>query len=367
MPTGELWPFLKLIHPLSFDLATSTGQTEAQYKNLLAYTANATDSIAAANATWNELLREAGEGMANGKSYCRDDLSQLLRDRHSPVVNSSRDALRNLAEHSTLILNAIRTTIGPEIHLRRDDIVQRLLETMELNRVVIVTGPSGSGKSGIAKNAIQHLSETFAFSFRAEEFAVPHLDEVLVRAQIPLNATTLGAVLAGQERKLLLVESVERLLEASTREAFTDLLTLVKDDQSWQLILTCRDYSTDVVRSSMLQFMGVAHSVLIVPPLGDDELAEVGVAIPKLSRPLADSRLRNLLRNPYLFDKTSQMEWPDDRPLPESERAFRGKVLDRNRARRRSPREQYATPQAGCTGGGFSSPCAGFISICVLR
>ena len=42
----------------------------------------------------------------------------------------------------------------------------------------------------------------------------------------------LGAILAGQGRKVLLIESVERLLEASVRDAFTDLLTLVARDRA---------------------------------------------------------------------------------------------------------------------------------------
>jgi tRNA A37 threonylcarbamoyladenosine biosynthesis protein TsaE len=331
IPLDELWPFLKLIHALNFDLASSTRQTETVYKTLLAYTSDEQDAIGAADATWNDLLREAGEGMTNGKSYRRENLPQRLQERHSAVSDSGQQALKLLGEHSELILKGIsttigsKTTIGSECHLRRDQLVQRLLEELEINQVVIVTGPAGSGKSGIAKNAIEHLTDTFTFSFRAKEFSVAHLDETLQRIPIPVNGTTLGALLAGQSQKVLLVESLERLLEASTREAFTDLLTLLKEDGSWRLIVTCREYSTDLVRSSMLQFADVGHSVLTVPSLNDDELTEIEASLPELSRPLSNPSLRTLLRNPYLLDKASQMPWPENRPLPEDERAFREK------------------------------------------
>ena len=63
---------------------------------------------------------------------------------------------------------------------------------------------------------------------------------------------TLGAIMAGQGRKVMLVESIERLLEKSTRDAFTDLLTLMAKDKSWQLLLTCRDYAVDLVRTAFL-------------------------------------------------------------------------------------------------------------------
>ena len=68
---------------------------------------------------------------------------------------------------------------------------------MESTQVVLVVGPAGNGKSGIAKDAVGILgADHFAFSFRAEEFASPHFDETLQRNQIPANATMLGAVLA---------------------------------------------------------------------------------------------------------------------------------------------------------------------------
>jgi len=325
VPIEEIWPFLKVIHALSFDLNTATRQTEVQYKNLLAFTASASDPVGAADSTWLELLREAGTGMTHAKSYRREDLSEQLVQRHSPVPNAGRIALMLLEEHSAVILDGIRTEIGADVHLSRDRLVQSLLEEIEASQIVVVTGPAGSGKSGIAKDAIHELADTYTFSFRADEFATAHLDETLQRAQLPINGVTLGALMAGQSRKVVLVESIERLLEASTREAFSDLLNLVKRDHSWRLVLTCRDYSSELIRSSLLQFVGVSHSVLPIPGLDDSELQIVESRVVKLSRPLSSPRLRVLLRNPYLLDKASQMDWPTDRPLPDDERAFRAK------------------------------------------
>jgi len=325
VPIAELWPFLKLLNVLSLDLNTATRQTEAQYKNLLAFTSIGSDAVGAAEATWDELVREAGEGMSHGKSYRREDLPQHLRDRHSPVGDSGEAALRALKDHSAVILCGIRTTIGPDVHLCRDQLVQALREKLEENQVVIVTGAAGSGKSGIAKGGLEELVGDFTFAFRAEEFAAAHLDETLQKNQIPANSMSLQALMAGQGRKLLLIESVERLLEASTRDAFTDLLRLAKSDKGWRFVLTCRDYSAELVRSSLLQFAGVEHSVLHVPLLDDEELNSVQASIPDLLRPFSDPRLKNLLRNPYILDKASQMKWSIDRPLPEDEMAFRAK------------------------------------------
>lgn len=325
LSVADVWPFLKVIHAISFDLTTATRQTETQIKTLLAHTASDPDPVSTAGVTWAELLREVGENAFHATSYVRENLPAYLRERHSPITDSSQTALRVLSEHSSIILNGIRTTIGQTVHLDREQLVQCLLSKLVESQIVIVTGSAGSGKSGITKTAIELLSDCFVFCFRAEEFAAAHLDETLQRSQIPMNAVTLGALMAGQPRKVLLVESVERLLESSTRDAFTDMLGLLKRDHSWKLILTCRDYSSDLVRSSLLQFGGVEHSVLEMPVLNDDELDTVAASLPNLSSPLSTNHLRELLRTPYLLDKASQMAWPTDRPLPQDERAFRAK------------------------------------------
>lgn len=250
---AEVCPFLRVLHVLSLDLNSATGQTEAMIKTLLAHTAREQDAVGAADASWNLLLREVGEGMPQACSFSRNDLPEVLRQRHSTVGPPEQRALRALSDHSALILGGIRAAIGTDLHLVRARLVQQVIEKLESAQVVLVTGAAGSGKSGIAKDAVGILAaDHFAFSFRAQEFARPHFDETLQRNQIPASATMLGATLAGQGRKVMLVESVERLLEASTRDAFTDLLTLVSRDKSWGIILTCRDYSADLVRENWM-------------------------------------------------------------------------------------------------------------------
>src|SRR5207244_1937818 len=132
---------------------------------------------------------------------------------HSAVGGPERRVLRALGDHSALITDGIRSSIGSGLHLGRPRLVQQVLDTLQSERVVLVSGPAGSGKSGIAKDVVAILAaHHFTFAFRAEEFASPHFDETLQRAQIPCTAALLGATLASQGRKILLVESIERLL-----------------------------------------------------------------------------------------------------------------------------------------------------------
>ncbi len=321
---ADVWPFLRVLHVLSLDLGTSTRQTEAHIKSQLAHTAIEGDPISTAAVSWNELLSVASSAMKEARSVRLTDLPAALQERHTQINTNDQRVLRALKGHTGLILRGIRSTIGSDFHLQRAALVQKVLRALEEAQVVLVTGPAGSGKSAIGKDAVNILSEDhFSFGFRVEEFAQPHFDATLSAAQVPANATTLGAILAAQDRKLILVESVERLLEKTTRDAFSDLMTLAADDSSMRIILTCRDYSAEQVRASFLQSGRIKHTVIHVPPLDDEELVQTGAANPALAIPLKSRSLRNILRNPYFLDKALEISWAVDKPVPESEREFR--------------------------------------------
>jgi YVTN family beta-propeller protein len=61
VPGAEIWPFLRVLHILSLDLSTSSGQAEAGMSSLLAYTAVGDDKGESARRSWNDLLAVAAE------------------------------------------------------------------------------------------------------------------------------------------------------------------------------------------------------------------------------------------------------------------------------------------------------------------
>jgi hypothetical protein len=323
---GRFWRFLKAIHVQSLDLNTSTSHTESLIKSLLALAASGQNNAADAQLTWAELLALAAGGMPLGKAFTRDSLPAAMQKRHGAIPPSAADALIKARQHSQITLKRTRTVIGGIASLTRDDAVATLLQDIAESPLVLVTGPAGFGKSALAKLAISHVADSaIVLAFSAEEFAVPHLDQALLQAQIPANAKTLDALLAGQSRKILLIESVERLLEASSRDAFQDLLTMCAADGSWQVVLTCRDYSVDIVRSSLLDPLNIFTTILRTPPLTDAEINTVVKAIPSLARPATHPFLHELFRTPYILDKAARMQWPEGGTLPNDERAFRKK------------------------------------------
>lgn len=321
---AELWPFVKVLHLLSLDLDTATRQTEAHLRGVLAYTASEHSGQTVASASWSALQRLAESSMKEARTFSREDLPEDLKRAHGVLGMIENKILKALKDHSEPTLRKIRSTIGPTFHLSRPALVEQVLDQLERSQVVIVSGPAGSGKSAVGKEVLTQLSqEQFAFAFRAEEFAKAHIDETLRAAQVPGNGVALTAVLAAQGRKIILIESMERLLERSTRDAFSDLITRAIEDPDLQLVITCRDYSTEQVRESFLREPGLTQAVVLAPQLEDAELDAIAAGLPQLSRPLSHPPLRSILRNPYFLDKALDIPWPPERPLPESEREFR--------------------------------------------
>ena len=320
---AEIFPLLKVLHILSLDLATSTRQMEALMKSLLAFTATAQQKEDAADRTWNELIVLSAEGAAVAKAFRRDDLPSQMVQRHSRC-DAEQPMIVALREHSSVVMRGIRSTIGANLHLPRASLVQLVLTALGDSRVVLLSGAAGIGKSAVAKQIMALLGrDHFIFAFRSEEFAQPHFDTTLTMANIGGRAATLATILASQERKIVLVESLERLLEKSTRDAFADLLTIIRDDPTYRLILTCRDYSADLVRAAFLGQFGKEYAAVIVPPLTEQELDQVQSEDSGLAIPLASSHLRKILSNPYVLDKARSIHWSAESALPASEREFR--------------------------------------------
>lgn len=320
------WRFLRVLTVLSYDFGTPTAQSEVMALALLAHVADGVPNPqASARATWAALLEVAAEGRQAAASFTRDALPAPLRAHTRVVPTSDERARMDLVAHGRTVRDAIRTTIARTHTIERGEPLDALRVALEQGPVAVVTGGAGSGKSALAKAYLDHVEpDRPVLAFQAVEFATPHLNDTLARTQTGVNAQTLPALLAAHDRTTVLVESVERLLEHDVRDAFAQLLQLAAATPTLRLVLTCRDYSLETVRSALLAPTGLAHAVVEVGPLADRELAAVADAVPALAVPLADSAMRGLLRTPYLLDVASQLDWTGA-ALPNSVRAFREK------------------------------------------
>jgi hypothetical protein len=324
VPTDEqLWDFLRHCGVVLTDLGDTGGSHEAQIVSLLRTTCADAPPEAPAADSWNELctLTAVGEGVA--KTFRLADLPEPLRRRHSRARVADLQLLANLRRNSEMVIAGCRDTING-VALDRTELEADIADSLASSRVVLLTGPAGSGKSALAKRVFRTVAQdAFALAFRVEEFAATNL-----RASPAMHGSDLGKLLelsALFGKRVVLIESVERLLEDSRRDAFLDFLRQLASDPTWHLILTCRSSARVTVEQAFLKQAGLSAVERSVPPFTDEELEQFATSLPQLKHPLSPP-LRELLRQPFLLEKAASLSWPETEALPTSEREFRRKV-----------------------------------------
>jgi hypothetical protein len=317
------WTFLRVLTVLSFDFGTATAQTEAMTLALLAHTISVTgEPLTLARATWNELLTVASESKATAATCRRESLPKRLIEVHCVVPTADERALQALVAHGKTVRDTIRSQIGRIHTAERIELAESASRSLENDRVVVLVGSAGSGKSGLAKGILARIEhDRPVLAFQAVEFAVASINETLGKTQSTINSDDLFALLASHDKVTILIDGVERLLEHPVRDAFSQFILLASQSSSFRLVLTCRDYSLETVRSALLDPFDVQHSVIQVGPFSDEEIDSVARDVPSLAFALSDSRMKSFLRTPYLLDMASRIDWSVG-SLPENTRSF---------------------------------------------
>lgn len=322
----DLLVFLRHFDFVCVDLNTPSSAHEALLLGLLQAHALPDAGVDAPRRCWNALLALVGRSMPEAASLTYDKLPEDLKKWHKPAGASDEDVVSQIAEVTSMICDGTRESIGG-CHVSRAQHQQEVLSALEEQRVVVLVGHAGCGKSAVAKSVFEQIAqEHCSFALRADMLGQAHLVGSLAAQQIPLRRLRHETAL--HPRKLLWIESAERLLEKgeAQRGAFKDLLGLAKKDSTWKLLITCRSYSIETFRSALLEGEGVASSLVVIPEFSDDELDQVAASHPKLRLPLEHPRLRTLLRNPFLLGKATQMDWSDEATFPTTRRSFRTKL-----------------------------------------
>ena len=316
----DFWQFLKAVHLLSLDLTTSTAQTEGSTKQILALACTESNPLEIAETAWLKLIEFAASAAIGARTIKRQDLPGQLLSQHR-AIDGAQAALQLQRDHTQLILGEIRSTIAGSVVLPRDELKRQAGDFLENHQSLMLTGAAGSGKSAIAKSlALSNQRDYECLSFRAEEFAKSSIDDVL---RGPTTGVQLKALLGAQQRALIHVEGVERLLEHPVRDALADLVGIAEECENVHLLLTCRDYAATTAITAFFRRGNLAPAVMSIPPLSNQEMDEVATSLPVLEAPFSNSRIKDLLRNPFLLDVAAKLDWTGKSDLPTDAVAFR--------------------------------------------
>jgi hypothetical protein len=318
--------FLRVFDFACLDLDSAGSTTEALLLSLLRNAASLGAGPAVGTSTWTSLLELVTRASPNARSFKREDLPASVRE-HFPASNAHvTQLLVPFEELTRTVSSGIETSIAGH-HEPRLELEQQVIEHLNAGQVVLVGGLAGSGKSAVAKAVFDAVGNgALAIAMRAEMLAKATLGETLLA--MGTSVSRLREVMALHGTKLLWIDGAERMLEkpASEREAFNDMMRLVRQDPNWKMLITCRAYSLETFEAAFLTEAGIASIVVSVPALESAQLDSFASHCTKLARPLGDPSLRTLLSNPFFLKMAARLDWDPKEPLPKDERAFRAEV-----------------------------------------
>lgn len=313
----KIWCFLRSLRVLFLDFAHQSSQSMVSVMDMLSRSANGAGVAGVAKATWNELVNVAASSASGSQTLRYYDLPEEMREKHRP--NSV--PMQILSHHTKTTLGGIRTTIAGTVTLPRAGMVAEAATVLAESRVVALTGTAGSGKSVLARRVVEQESGgRLCLSFRAEEFAHAHLDQALPDS---ISARLLEAIIESEDRILIHLESLERLLESSTRDAFGDLVAMVERHPHVSLLLTCRDDDMSKAADAFFGQGQLGCRMIRMPPLDKADIMQVAEAVPVLKVLLSNPESEQIISTPYVLDMAARMTWPDPQNIPSSMRAFR--------------------------------------------
>jgi hypothetical protein len=202
-----------------------------------------------------------------------------------------------LTQRALLQLSLIATDLPNGTHIPRGECVGRVLAAQDERQLVIVTGGPGTGKSAVVSELAPLLRESGPlFFFRGDELDGPAL--AAVKSLNGLQDAVLGIdTLLRTGAPTVIIDSLEKALEAQNPGALEELLALVRKNRSSRLFITTRSYALNGLYTNFLY--SFSSQVVDVPVLTDSEIA-AAVAGSQLEEVVAKTAgVKEVLRTPY--------------------------------------------------------------------
>lgn len=295
---NELWLFLKAFQLISFDLDAKYSVVANLLCSLIECYSDESPSL-----VLSKLVTCAQEFNQNAGILTQDNAPKevkLLFDSANKV-NFENDFLK-LKERGDHIFDGISNTING-FHVNRVEQLAKISELYGVNDFLFVTGARGVGKSGVVKDFISTKGRDVpVFYLRAEDLDKSHLNDVFV--SIGMNST-LGQIegyFSLLKEKILVIESLEKILELNYQDAFVDLLLYIKKQSGWTIIATGRDYAYQQLTFNYLQPSAIKFNSVHIEGFTKDQVALVCEHIPELKSLVSNSSLVELLEVPFFIE-----------------------------------------------------------------
>lgn len=295
---NELWEFLRIFYLVSFDLDARHSVVAQLLCSLIqCYSDESPGLVLSEVIAWVQGYNQ------NAGILTLENIPKEVRDlfQVKSKVNFEIDFLK-LQERGRHVYDGISNKIQG-FHVSRDDELIKISEAYDTSDFVFVTGARGSGKSGIVKDFISGQGKDVpVFYLRAEDLDRSHLNDVFSSIGMSSTLGQIEGYFSLLPKKILVIESIEKVLELDHQEAFIDLLQFIRQQQGWTIIATGRDYAFQLLSFNFLQQNQIDFTSVNIEGFSEEQVQQVCEHVPELKTLISNDALVDILRIPFFID-----------------------------------------------------------------
>ncbi|UCH93142.1 MAG: ATP-binding protein [Candidatus Aminicenantes bacterium] len=255
------------------------------------------------------IIYELQEPFQRFKVYNLSILNKMLFDHDYPTIKFCilpgeemiQKDIQKLAERTDLILEGIYDKIGDGFFLERKNVIDNFQEKFAGCKLLIIYGSAGVGKSVMAKVVVKKLEDEnyFPLAFKADFFANDSIDSAF--KDIKKSIRDIFKELGQKKQIVILIDSLEKLLEIENQEALNEFLRICKKFENIKILITCRTFAyPQLVVHFYHDFPRYASCE--IPVLSDKELSEVVRQYPFLENLSNNQSARKILKLPFYLN-----------------------------------------------------------------
>ncbi|MDD3041149.1 hypothetical protein [Bacteroides sp.] len=304
----QFWKFLRVFDWVSYDLDQDQSVNVSHLQTMLEI-ARGQGCAESVGSFWARLICFSQSANQNAATVDRESLPIEIKKWVSDAAGRHED-IRRLKEHTDQILEDINNTItvdNQRFQIERSDIVQ-LINLVDEQQIVIVTGEAGLGKSAVVKTYIERLDNRIpVLAFKAQEFNHSSLHQFFSSLGVYSNIKDLSSRLGMMQNKIFYLDGIEKILELPDPSAFRQFLQWTKKDTTIKLICSCRYQAVQSLQQ--FEFADLNPAILWLEYLSEKELSPIQEICPSINSLLANIRIQQLLRNPFYLSVACKIKW----------------------------------------------------------
>ena len=296
VPKKDIWMFLRCMALVGYDFTTETSTAYSNVLNIITLT-KATDCELTGSQIWNNLLALATQYNLNGGALSYEECIQLdvYKCFDPSVFDNTFTSVSKLKEDGNIIIEPFTSSIE-DFHLDRSDTLEELLEATKKHQLTIISGSAGAGKSALLKDFIEtYHDKTNVFVFKAEQFNESTISHVFTRLGVTHSISDIVNSIGYLKEKLIVIDSLEKLLEANPENAFQQFLTKIKSFKDVKVIFTSRAYAVNLI---LQKYYVTDVDTIEVKLMSDDELDIALMHFPRLKPYFENPGIKEILRSP---------------------------------------------------------------------